>query len=94
MHQRVDSGGFDNFDASTRTFATKSASYHALVVNACCFAPGNVSVDVVGAEREAREMRTCGRSLCLVKGWRTGLRRKYALREGTGTGTVGKGVRW
>ena len=37
------------------TFATKSVSYHTCAANACCFAPGIVGIDVVVAEREARE---------------------------------------
>ena len=50
----VDGGGFVGFGACARTFATKSASYHEPIANACCFAPGNIDVDVM-AEREARE---------------------------------------
>ena len=50
----VDGGNFDGFGACTRTFVTKSASYRAPIANACCFAPGNVDVDII-AEREARE---------------------------------------
>jgi hypothetical protein len=50
----VDGGGFDGFGACARTFATKSVSYRAPIANPCCFAPGNVDVDVM-AEREARE---------------------------------------
>jgi len=51
----VDGGGFGVFGGSARMFATKSASYRARAANPCCFAAGIVGVDVVAAEREARE---------------------------------------
>jgi len=51
----VDGGGFDGFGTCARTFATKSVSYCAHGANACCFAHGNIGVDVVVAERDARE---------------------------------------
>jgi len=51
----VDGGGFGGFGACTCTFTTKGVSYRACAANACCFAPSNVDVDVVVAERKARE---------------------------------------
>ena len=36
----------------------------------------------------------CGRSLCLVKGRKIGLRRRYALREGASAVAVGVGAWW
>ena len=36
----------------------------------------------------------CGRSLCRVKGWKSGLRRRYALREGPNAVAVGMGALW
>jgi len=46
---------FRRLRGSVRTFATKGVSYRARVANACCFAAGIVGVNVVVAEREARE---------------------------------------
>ena len=56
----VDGGGFDGFDACARTFATKRAPYRAPIANACCFAPGNVDVDVrdVAVPCESMEERS------------------------------------
>jgi len=51
----IDGGGFGVFGAYTRMFTTKSMSYCACAANACCFAPSNIDVDVVVAERKARE---------------------------------------
>ena len=52
----VDSGGFDGFCVCARTFGTKSVSYRRPhVANACYFAPGSAGIDIVVAEREARE---------------------------------------
>jgi len=39
-------------------------------------------------------MWMCGRSLCLVKGRKTSLRRRYALREGASAAAVGVGAGW
>jgi len=36
----------------------------------------------------------CGRSLCLEKGWKIGLRRRYALRERASTAAVGMDAGW
>src|SRR5712691_8657194 len=50
--------GVDNsgvFGACPRTFATKGVSCCTRGATACCFAPGNTSVDVLVAEGEARE---------------------------------------
>ena len=51
----VDGGGFDGIGTCARTFATTSVTYHVHGANACCFAHGNIGVDVVVAERDARE---------------------------------------
>ena len=39
-------------------------------------------------------MSTCGMSLCRVKGWKNGLRRRYALREVASAVAVGMGAGW
>ena len=71
----VDNGEFDGFDACARTFVAKTASYRARIASTCCFS-GNADVDVVVAEKEVREVDVPR------EGWKSGLRRRYALREG------------
>jgi len=51
----ADDGGFDSFGACARTFMSKSVSHCARIADAYYFAPGNVGIDVIVAEREAQE---------------------------------------
>jgi hypothetical protein len=51
----VDGGGFDGFGPCAHTFAMKSVSYSARIINACCLAHDNAGVDVVVVERDAQK---------------------------------------
>ena len=84
-------GGFDNFGAYARMLVTKSASYRARATNGCCPTRGNIGVDVVVVEREVLVDVDVREVVVPCEGWKSGPRRRYALRKGASPVAVGMG---